>query len=91
VHRLYQWLSERASFFRAEESGRGISRTVRTEVTVERQGVTVMFNAAGATAGFDHCPLCGKELTPAQAEPDSFPRQKGSIAQAQGEVERPPR
>jgi hypothetical protein len=65
--RIYQWLSRRASFFRSESSGDGTTRTVRTEVTVEQQGTTVLVgNAAGA--GFDTCPLCGSKLAPEQAE-----------------------
>jgi hypothetical protein len=63
---LYQWLSERASFFRSDTSGHTANRTVRTEVTVERQGTTLMVGS-GAT-GFDTCPLCGSKLAPEQAE-----------------------
>jgi hypothetical protein len=41
-------------------------RTVRTEVTVERQGTTVL--VGNVAAGFDTCPLCGNKLAPEQAE-----------------------
>jgi hypothetical protein len=64
--RLYQWLSQRASFFRVDTPGRSTSRTVRTEVTVERQGMTLL--VGGAAENFDTCPLCGQKLAPEQAE-----------------------
>jgi hypothetical protein len=57
MNRLYQWLSRRASSFRSDTSGRGASRivqtvrTVRTEVTVEQRGITLLVD--GAVAG-DH-------------------------------------
>ena len=58
--RLYQWLRERAMFFRVESRAGG-SRTVRTEVTVrEEQRRAVMFSG---TPGM--CPLCGNPLIPA--------------------------
>jgi hypothetical protein len=66
TNRLYQWLSQRASFFRPDTSGRGTSRTVRTEVTVQRERITLL--VGDAAAGFDTCPLCGNKLAPAQAE-----------------------
>jgi hypothetical protein len=66
VNRLYQWLSGRASFFRTGTSSRGAGRTIRTEVTVERQGMTLV--VGGAPSGFDACPLCGSKLAPNQAE-----------------------
>ncbi|MGO8984446.1 MAG: hypothetical protein ACLPHI_05295 [Terriglobales bacterium] len=76
MKRLYQWLSERASFFRFVESDRGTSRTVRTEVTVERQGLTLL--VGGVAAGFDDCPFCGQKLAPAQAERARLRLQQGS-------------
>ncbi len=79
THRLYQWLSQRASFFRSDSSGRGTSRTVRTEVTVERQGMTLL--VGGAAAAFDTCPLCGGKLAPEQAEQARLRLQKGSPLQ----------
>ncbi|MFY9844158.1 MAG: hypothetical protein WA718_19720 [Terriglobales bacterium] len=79
MNRLYQWLSKRASFFRSDASGRGTSRTVRTEVTVERQGMTLL--VGGAPAAFENCPLCGQRLAPAHAEQARLRLQKGSIAQ----------
>ena len=78
MQRIYQWLSQRASFFHSQTSGRGTSRTVRTEVTVERQGMTLL--VGGTAAGFDNCPLCGQKLAPAQAEQARRRLQQGSIA-----------
>ncbi len=66
MHRLYQWLSERTSIFQSGASVHDTSRTVRTEVTVERQGVTLI--VGGTAAGFDTCPLCGQKLAPEPAE-----------------------
>ncbi|MGP0020818.1 MAG: hypothetical protein ACLPHP_19775 [Candidatus Sulfotelmatobacter sp.] len=61
-------MSQRASGFRSERSTRNpATRTVRTEVTVERQGTTVILGDVGV-AGFDTCPLCGSKLAPEQAE-----------------------
>lgn len=79
MNRLYQWLSKQASFFRSDVSGRGTSRTVRTEVTVERQGMTLLVGGAAA-AGFDFCPLCGQKLEPAQAEQARLRLQEGSVS-----------
>jgi len=60
-------LNHRASGFRSDTStANPASRTVRTEVTVERQGTTVL--AGNVAAGFDTCPLCGSKLAPEQAE-----------------------
>jgi hypothetical protein len=76
--RLYQWLSRRASFFRSDTSGRGTTRTVRTEVTVQREGMTLL--VSDAAAAFDTCPLCGSKLAPAQAEQARLRLPKGSIS-----------
>ena len=76
TNRLYQWLRRRASFFRSDLSGRSTSRTVRTEVTVQREGITLLMG--DAAAGFDNCPLCGSKLAPAQAEQTRLRLQKGS-------------
>ena len=73
MHRLFQSLCERASFSRAETSGRDASHTVRTEVTVERKETTVL--VGGVTSGaFDTCPLCGR---PRPTAPDSWPLAPG--------------
>jgi hypothetical protein len=72
---LYQWLSARASFFRSDTHGRGTSRTVRTEVTVQREGMTLL--VGDAAAGFNTCPLCGQTLVPAQAEQARLRLQEG--------------
>ncbi|MGA7078009.1 MAG: hypothetical protein WBQ43_12765 [Terriglobales bacterium] len=79
MNRIYQWLSGRASFFRSDASGRGTSRTVRTEVTVERQGTTLLMGGAGMR--FDLCPFCGQKLAPEQAGPARLRLQTGSISQ----------
>jgi hypothetical protein len=66
LRRLYQWLTGQASFLRHDAVGHGTSRTVRTEVTVRREGITLLASGT-ATAGFDTCPLCGAKLAPEQA------------------------
>jgi hypothetical protein len=78
MNRLYQWVSQRASFFRSEPFGRGTSRTVRTEVTVERQGMTLL--VGGAAASFDVCPLCGQKRAPTQVDSASLRLRQGSIS-----------
>lgn len=85
MNRLYQWLSGRASFFRSDT----YSRTVRTEVTTERQGVILTLDG-GAAVGFDTCPLCGSKLAPAQAREKGSRVLKGSISQQTGEGDSPP-
>jgi hypothetical protein len=75
---LYQWLSRRASLFRSERSDHGVNRTVRTEVTVERQGMTLL--VGGGVTGFDICPLCGQKLDPAQKEQARLRLQQGSTS-----------
>jgi hypothetical protein len=63
--RLYQWLTQRASFFRFAASGRGTSRTVRTEVTIERESVTLSVNGSALNL----CPMCGQTLlSPPEAQ-----------------------
>jgi hypothetical protein len=84
MNRLYQWLTERASFFRSDRSDQGMSRTVRTEVTVQQERMTLMVD--GAAAGFDICPLCGNNLAPAQTEKAIARLQQGSLSQ---ELSRP--
>ena len=66
MQRLYQWFSERASFFRYDAVGHRNRSTVRTETTVRREGVTLLVGGA-PTRAFDACPLCGKKLTLDQA------------------------
>ena len=65
--RLYQWMTQRASFFRFAASGPGTSRTVRTEVTFERESITLSLNGSA----LDRCPMCGQTrgqtLPPPQA------------------------
>ena len=83
MNRFYQWLSGRASFFRTNTSGRGTGRTVRTEVTVERQSTTMLVGGATAMV-FDTCPLCGSQLAPNQADQPDGRLLKGSISQGPG-------
>jgi hypothetical protein len=59
---------------------------VRTEVTVERQGTTVL--VSNVAAGFDTCPLCGQKLAPTQVEQARLRLNKGS--QEPSPVDRPP-
>jgi len=49
-------MTQRASFFRFSASGRGTSRTVRTEVTFERESITLSVNGPA----IDRCPTCGQ-------------------------------
>jgi len=76
--RLYQWLSQRASSFRSGATASTASRTVRTEVTVERQSTAVLMG--GVAAGFDICPLCGTKLGTEQAEQARLRLPKGPIS-----------
>lgn len=89
MQRLYQWLSERASFFRYEGVGHGTSSTVRTETTVRREGVTLLAGGA-ATLGLDICPLCGSKLAPAQSGQAGH-LSRGLIAQSTGQVDASPK
>jgi hypothetical protein len=58
VKRLYQWLHERATFFRSDSHDGQGRRVVRTEVTVEEERSTLFLSVSG-TAGVCVCPLCG--------------------------------
>jgi hypothetical protein len=80
VNRLYQWLFRRASFFHSDPPSPGNGRTVHTEVTVERQGMTLLLGDAATTA-FEVCPLCGQKFAPAHAGHTITPLQKASISQ----------
>jgi hypothetical protein len=59
VTRLYQWLQERAMAYRAERVDSGRHSTVRTEVTVRQQEVTMLVSGVPAVGT---CPLCGQVL-----------------------------
>jgi len=78
MKRLYQWFSKRASFFRSGTPGQGTTRTVRTEVTVQREGMTLL--VGGVAAGFESCPLCGQKLAPAEAEQAKLRLLEGSTS-----------
>jgi hypothetical protein len=67
MHRLYQWLYERASFYRSDTSSHGTTRRVRTEVTVQREGMTMLISGAGTV--LDVCPFCGSHLDAASRSP----------------------
>jgi hypothetical protein len=66
MKRLYQWFGERASLFSFDRPGQKRTRTVRTEMTVQRADLTLLVESAAA--GLDRCPLCGQKLATAQAE-----------------------
>ena len=78
MKRLYQWFSGRASFFRSGTPSHGATRTVRTEVTVQREGMTLL--VGGVAAGFENCPLCGQKLAPAEAEQAKLRLLEGSTS-----------
>jgi hypothetical protein len=58
-------------------SARGC-HTIRTEVTVQHEALTLLVDDADAVADFDACPLCGNKLDPEQAEKLRLP--KGPIS-----------
>jgi hypothetical protein len=66
VKELYQRLFRRAMSFLSRRAAPGSGRIMHTEITVERQGVTVLLSGVRA-ADFDTCPLCGQKLGPTQA------------------------
>jgi len=89
MRRLYQWLSERASFFRYDVRGHGTRGMVRTETTVRREGITLLVGSA--LASFDTCPLCGSKLAPAHAEQARLRLLQESVSQEARSVDsRPP-
>jgi hypothetical protein len=88
VLRLYQWLSERASFFRYVAVGHPNRSTVRTETTVRREGVTLL--VGNVAASLDICPLCGNKLAPAQADQARLRLLEGAISQEPGPVDSQP-
>lgn len=75
MQRLYQWFRERASFFHSEEPGTCTSGTVRTEITAQRERVTLL--VCGEATRVDLCPFCGSNLPSGQAEQSLF---HGSIS-----------
>jgi hypothetical protein len=72
--RLYQWMTQRASFFRFAGSDRGTSRTVRTEVTFERESITLSVSGPS----LDRCPFCGQTLPTPQAAQAALRVEEGS-------------
>jgi hypothetical protein len=89
TRRLYQWLTRRASFFRSDTSAGGVTRTVRTEVTVERQTMALLVGN-GEAAGFDICPLCGSKLTPVHTQHERPGHRKASCVKGSFQADRPP-
>ena len=89
MQRLYQWLSEWASFFRYHKVGPCTSSTFRTETTVRREGMTLLIGNT-ATLVFDTCPLCGSKLVAEQSEQARLRLLKGSISQETGSVDSQP-
>jgi hypothetical protein len=89
TRRLYQWLSRQTSFFRFEVFGSGVTRTVRTEVTVERRAMAVLASDL-AGAGFDTCPLCGNKLTAEHPKHGRAELSQGSILEGAVQIDRPP-
>jgi hypothetical protein len=87
MKRLYQWFIGRARLFRSDPSG-CTRRTVHTEVTVEREAMTLLVD--GAVSAGDTCPLCGQKLAPAQAEQASLRLRRSLISEETLPVDRPP-
>jgi hypothetical protein len=79
VKELYQRLFRRAMAFVSGSSAPAGGRVVHTQVTVERQGVTLLLSGAAAV-DFEICPLCGQRLIPTQAEQFRDCLQKGSTS-----------
>jgi len=67
VHRLYQWLQERATFFRTRPRPSEPRRMIRTQVTVEEQQRTVLVNLS-SVSGVCLCPLCGHPVSTLPAD-----------------------
>jgi hypothetical protein len=61
MKRLYQWFRERASFFHSEVLSTGTSHTICTEVTIQREGITLLVGGV-ASLDPDVCPLCGQKI-----------------------------
>jgi hypothetical protein len=78
TQKLYQRLFNWARFG-SSPSVPVVTRVVHTDVTVDRQGVTVLLSG-GAAADFDICPLCGQTLAPAQRAQIRAGLQKGSAS-----------
>jgi hypothetical protein len=55
-----------------------VSHTVRTEVTVQLESMTLL---AGAATGLDLCPLCGQKLVPARAVNQRVRLAEGPVSQ----------
>jgi hypothetical protein len=78
TQKLYQRLFNWARFG-SSSSVAGATRIVHTDVTVERQGMTVLLSGRAA-ADFDTCPFCGQSLAPAQTAQIRASLQKGSAS-----------
>jgi hypothetical protein len=74
---------------RSETSAKGVTRTVRTEVTVERQTMA-LWVGEGEAVGLDVCPLCGSKLTPLHARHERPSHPQASSVKSPFEADRPP-
>ena len=63
VTRLYQWLRQRAIFFRVASRYDATRTTVRTEVTIQETESAVLFTNT-SWSGPKNCPLCGNPMFP---------------------------
>jgi len=88
VHRLYQWLSRRASFLFPDSYSASVHRTFRTEVTLEQKALTLLLGSA--PADMDHCPLCGQKLAPEHSRQACHRLQADSTHYAPFPVDRDP-
>jgi hypothetical protein len=78
AQKLYQRLLNWARFG-SSSSVPCVTRVVHTDVTVERQGMTLLLSGVAA-ADLDTCPLCGQRLAPAQTAQVQACLQQGSAA-----------
>ena len=84
MKRLYQWFTERASFSASDAVANRMSRTVQTEVTVQREAMTLLVGEG--LPGFNICPLCGQKVAPTHVGLASSHLQKVSTAPEVGSV-----
>jgi C4-type Zn-finger protein len=74
MHRLWQTVCERVGFSRAGTYRHDESHTVRTEVMVEREEMTVRLGGGVTSATLDTCPVCGHKLVVERARLNDGPR-----------------
>lgn len=78
---LYQWLSEQASFLRYAAIRRGAGRIVRTQMTIRREGMTLLI---GSAEGFDICPLCGQKMVAVPPKTNTNGNQNKKMTKTRG-------